>query len=376
MLAMMHSPRQSCSLHWSADADGFVKHTYSKNQIVAALQEARQAETTSDILTPLTDPSREPDAHRPSGSKGRVFGDDVTNLMQQGKQGAVQTSPKEKKSRGRRSLNKQDTRASSALMSASKSQIVLPEIVDTRISGECPVSREPLKVVNRVGRVHGLIVCDPSAKMKVWAAVLVACHARFDPGAHLSFTRFLVAWGSEYARYIKRKIRSERQAQKDWKPLSSDEELSKRRALHFAREDGDAWRPYAMEEAARRAEDERRVLQFVLQCEADTARRKAEEAKGLQAEAKKRAVEEEERRKALESVRYLVEMMMCETTKQQAESARGMARVAVSRTTKRPKGSSVGKAMAHESAKQKASPDASRQAASKSPKALAAASRK
>ncbi|KAL1711596.1 hypothetical protein EV715DRAFT_268456, partial [Schizophyllum commune] len=155
-------------------------------------------------------------------------------------------------------------------------------------------------------------------------------------------------------------IRSERRAQKNWKALPSDEELSKRRALSFSQEDGDAWRLYAMEEAARRAEDERHVLQFVLRCKADTARRKAEEAKRMQAEAQMRAAEEEERRKAQES----------------AESARGMARVAVSRTTERPKGSSVGKAMAHESAKQKASPDASRQAASKSPKALAAASRK
>ena len=63
-----------------------------------------------------------------------------------------------------------------------------------------------LKIVNRVGLAHGLIVRDPKTKMKVWAAVLVACHARFDPRAYLAFSRFLLAWGSEYARYIKRKV--------------------------------------------------------------------------------------------------------------------------------------------------------------------------
>ncbi|KAL1725926.1 hypothetical protein EV714DRAFT_277051 [Schizophyllum commune] len=382
MLAMTRLPRQPSNLHWSVDADGFVKHTYSNNQIAAVLQEMNELDT-----------------HRPSGLERRAFADVVTNVGQQGKEGTVQTSPKRQKSRGRRFLDKQDVGSGSALTTASISQIVLPEIVCVRISGECPVSTEFLKIVNHVGRAHGLIVRDPKTKMKVWAAVLVACHARFAPGAHLSFARFIFAWGIEYAQYIKRKIRSERRDQKNWKALPSDEELSKRRALHFAREDWDAWRPYAMKEAARRAEDERRILQFVLQCKADAARRKAEEAT-------KRAAGEE-RRKAEERLRYLVKMMMRETTKQKAESARGTAREAMARMTERSKGRSVGEALAHE----KASPAAShndqtavsggvvkgseqpkgsaegpsadgsasmmqRQAASKSPKALAAALRK
>ena len=88
MLAMMRSPRQLSNLRWSVNADGSVKHTYSRNQIVAALQEARQAETTSDTLTTSIDD--EPDARRPSGGGGRAFGDDVTNLGQQGEEGTVQ----------------------------------------------------------------------------------------------------------------------------------------------------------------------------------------------------------------------------------------------------------------------------------------------
>ncbi|KAL1701571.1 hypothetical protein EV121DRAFT_282528 [Schizophyllum commune] len=289
MLAMTHSPRQPSNLHWSVDADGSVIHTYSKNQIAAALREVRRAEIPSDTPTPSTDGQmNEPDTHRPSGS-GQAFGDDAMNVGRQGKE------------------------------------------VPGQISGECPVSREFLKIVCRVGRAHGLIVRDIKTKMKVLAAVLVACHARFDPGAHLAFSRFLFVWGSdsEYARCIKRK----------------------QAARAFAREDGDAWRSYAMEEAARRAEDERRVLQFVLQCEADIARRKAEEAK-------KRAARDE-RRKAEERVRYLVKMMMRETTKQQAESARGMASQAEARTTERSKGGSVWEALAHESAEQQASSVAS-----------------
>ncbi|KAI5891834.1 uncharacterized protein SCHCODRAFT_01097040 [Schizophyllum commune H4-8] len=329
MLAMTRSPRQPSNLHWSTVMDGSVRHTYSKNQIAAALHEARRTEMPCDNPTTSTDDqTREPDAHRPSGSRVRAFGDDMTNAWRPGKE---------------------------------EPRIVLPEIVAVRISGECPVSRKFLKIVNRVGRAHNLIVRDPKTRMKVWAAVVVACHARFDPCTHLAFARFLFAWSNEYARYLKRKIRSERRAQKVLKALPSDEELRQRRTLYFARDDGDAWRPYAMEQAARRAEDERRVLQFVLQCKADTARRKAADAKRREAEAKKQAAEEEEeeRRQAEERVRWFVEMMARETAKQQAESAAshdgGVARDAVARTTERPKGSSVEEALVNESAKQKAS---------------------
>ena len=91
MLTLARLPRQPSNLHWSVDADGSVKHTYSKNQIAAVLQEARQAETTSDTPTTSTDDqTMEPDAHGPFGLERRTFGDDVTNVGQQGKQGAVQ----------------------------------------------------------------------------------------------------------------------------------------------------------------------------------------------------------------------------------------------------------------------------------------------
>ncbi|KAL1719999.1 hypothetical protein EV715DRAFT_289853, partial [Schizophyllum commune] len=202
MLAMTRLPRQPSNLHWSVDADGFVKHTYSNNQIAAVLQEVRRAEIPSDTPTPSTDGQmNEPDTHRPSGLEKRAFGVDVTNVGQQGKEGTVQTSHKRKKSRGRRALDTQDMGASSALTTAPRPRIALPKIIDERISGECPVSREFLKIVSRVGCVHGLIVRDPKTKMKVWAAVLVACHARFPPGAHLAFARFRFAWGSEYAQF-------------------------------------------------------------------------------------------------------------------------------------------------------------------------------
>ncbi|KAL1744753.1 hypothetical protein HDZ31DRAFT_63815 [Schizophyllum fasciatum] len=310
MLALARTPEQPSNLHWSTRPDGAVTHTYSKNQIAAALQEARHAEKPGDGLTISTQgPPSEPDARRRDGCGGRVFGNDMTNVAQQGEGGAVQVSPEQKQPRGRRSLDGKQSRKSSASGSKPAPAVVLPEIVDSRISGENPVSKEFLARASRVGRAHGLIVRDRTSYQDVWTAVLVACHARAAPRAHLAFARFLFACGAEYTRYVKRKFCYERRDRRARAGLPSDEELRKRRALCFARGEGDVWRPFVMQEQARRTEDQRRALR---QRELDTAKREAE---------MRRRAAEEERRRAEAAVRDLVAAMVRHSSKAAARPA-------------------------------------------------------
>ncbi|TRM66493.1 hypothetical protein BD626DRAFT_482846 [Schizophyllum amplum] len=351
MIPFARPPRQPSNLHWSLNANGGLRYTYSTNDIVIAAQEARLEEAAEDPSASSSARGDAYDGRRCSSGGERAFAADLTNVEVQRDANGMQTPSKSRK-RSRRSLDNQKPDTAIQCAKSKEAAIILPDVEAARKSFKIPVSAQFLDVVQRVGRARGLIGRHPETQQDVWTAVLIACHARFDPRSHLTLSRFLLAWGAEYGRYMKRKIRNERKHKAHPTVLPTDEELFARRLRCCPPDDMEPYRHYALREAAARAEQKLLMLRILEQCtkenvakrhkvqaeeqmrdaeakqqEAEAKRREAE-AKRRDAEARRHAAEKEKRRiKASEDVRALVAMMM-------DQSGQGGARPVVTQRSK------------------------------------------